>query len=79
MIEVYFRAFVNYKQNDLAKLLPMAEFVYNIVKKTSTGFTPFKFNCKFHFRVLYKEDVNFCSKSKIADELAVRMRNLMSV
>ena len=28
-IEVYLKAFVNYKQNDWARLLPMAEFAYN--------------------------------------------------
>ena len=44
----YFRAFVNYEQNDWAKLLPMAEFAYNNAKNTSTGYTPFELNSGFH-------------------------------
>ena len=36
-MEAYLRAFFNYKQNDWAKLLLMAEFTYNNAKNTSTG------------------------------------------
>ena len=35
-IEAYLQAFVNYKQNDWAKLLPMAKFAYNNIKNAST-------------------------------------------
>ncbi len=38
-MEVYLRAFVNWEQDDWAKLLPMAEFVYN-AKKASIDYTP---------------------------------------
>ena len=37
-IEAYLRAFVNFKQNDWAKLLPMAKFVYNNAKNLSTSY-----------------------------------------
>lgn len=37
MIEIYLRDFVNYNQNNLDKLLPMAKFAYNNIKKVSTG------------------------------------------
>ena len=47
-MEAYLRAFVNFEQNDWAKLLPMAEFAYNNAKNASTGFTPFKLNCGYH-------------------------------
>ena len=47
-IEAYLKAFINNKQNDWARLLPIAEFAYNNVKNTSTGHTPFKLNCGYN-------------------------------
>ena len=78
-IEAYLWAFVNYKQNDWAKVFPMAEFAYNNAKNTSTGYNPFELNCSFHPRVSYEEDVNSRSKSKAADELASKLRELTAV
>ena len=40
-MEAYLRAFVNFEQNDWARLLPMAEFAYNNAKNASTGHTFF--------------------------------------
>ena len=57
-MEAYLRAFVNFKQNDWDRLLPMAEFAYNNVKNASTGHTPFELKCGYHPRMLYKEDVD---------------------
>ena len=68
-MEVYLRAFVNFKQNDWAKLLPMAEFAYNNTKNASTGFTSFELNCGYYPRVSYKEDLDPRSKSRTAEEL----------
>ena len=78
-MEAYLRAFINYEQNDLARLLPIAEFAYNNAKNASIGHTPFQLNCGFHLRSSYKEDVDSCSRSKIVDELATKLRDLMSV
>ena len=47
-MEAYLRAFVNFEQNDWARLLPMAEFAYNNAKNASTGHTPFELNCGYH-------------------------------
>ena len=77
-MKAYFRAFVNYEQDNWARLLPMAEFAYNNAKHASTGYTSFKLNCGYHPRVSYKEDVNSRSKSKAADELTEKLRNLMA-
>ncbi len=63
-IEAYLRAFVNFEQNDWARLLPMAEFAYNNAKNASMGHTPFELNCGFHPRASYKKDVNPRSRSK---------------
>ncbi len=57
-IENYLQAFVNFEQNDWARLLPMAEFAYNNTKNASTGHTPFELNCGFYPQASYKEDIN---------------------
>ena len=65
-MEAYLQAFVNFEQNDWAKLLPMAEFVYNNAKNANTGHTPFELNCGYHFCISFKEDTDPCSQSKMA-------------
>ena len=57
----------------------MAKFAYNNAKNASTGYTPFEPNCGYHPCVFYKEDVNPCSKSKLTDNLANNLRELMNV
>ena len=78
-MEAYLRAFVNYEQNDWAKLLPMAKFAYNNAKNVCTGYTPFELNGDFHPRVSYQEDVNPRSKSKTTDQLGTELDTLMSM
>ena len=78
-MEAYLRAFVNFEQNDWARLLPMAEFAYNNAKNASTGHTPFELNCGYHPRVSYEEDVDPRSQSRSADELSSELRELMIV
>ena len=78
-MEAYLRAFVNFEQNDWARLLPMAEFAYNNAKNASTGHTLFELNCKYHPRVSYKEDLDPRSKSKTAEELSSKLRNLIAI
>ena len=78
-MEVYLRAFVNFEQNDWAKLLPMAEFAYNNAKNASTSHTLFKLNCGFHPQMSYEEDIDPRSQSKSANELSEELRQLMIV
>ena len=66
-MEAYLRAFVNYKQNAWAKLVPMVEFAHNNAKNASTSYTSFELNCGFYRRVSYKEDVDPRCKSKTPD------------
>ena len=72
-METYLRAFVNFKQNNWTRLLPMIEFAYNNAKNASTGHISFELNCGYHPRMSYKEDVNPRSKSKSADELSAEL------
>lgn len=60
-IKAYSWAFVNFKQDDWTKFLPIAKFAYNNVKNASIGPIPFKFNCGYQFCISYKKDVNLCS------------------
>ena len=78
-IEAYLRAFVNFEQNDWAKLLLMVKFAYNNAKNASTGHTPFELNYGYHPRMLYEEDVDPHSQSKLADKLLVELRELMII
>ena len=78
-MEAYLRAFVNFKQNDWARLLPIAEFVYNNAKNASTGHMPFELNCGYHSCVFFKEDTDFCFQLKTAKELSSKLRELMTV
>ena len=78
-MEAYLKAFVNFKQNDWAKLLPMTKFAYNNAKNANTGHTPFELNCGYPLHVSYKENVDPCSKSKSADDLANDLGELMII
>ena len=72
MMEAYLRVFVNFEQNEWARLLPMAEFPWNNAKNASTGYTSFELNCGYHPRVSYDEDLNPCSKSRTAEKTILR-------
>ena len=78
-MEAYLQAFVNFEQNDWARLLPMAEFAYNNAKNWSTSHTPFELNCGYDPCVSFEEDTNPRSQSKSADELSAELRDLMTV
>ena len=77
-MEAYLGAFVNFEQNDWARFLLMAEFAYN-AKNANTGHMPFELNCGYHFWILYKKEVDSHSKSRSADKLSVKLRELMIV
>ena len=57
----------------------MAEFAYNNAKNTSTCHIPFKFNCGYHPKVSFKEDIDPRSRSYLANKLAKELRKLMEV
>ncbi len=78
-MEAYLRAFVNWEQDDWARLLLMAEFAYNNAKNASTGHIPFELNCGYHSKVFVKEDVDSHSRSCSANKLAEELRELIEV
>ena len=78
-IEVCLQVFVNFEQNDWVKLFLIAEFAFNNAKNNNTGYTSFELNCGYYSCVSYKKNVDPCSKSKLADNLANDLRELMAV
>ena len=70
----YLQVFVNFEQDDWAKLLLIAEFAYNNAKNARTGDTPFELNCGYYFCVFFEEDTNPCSQSKTADILLPKQK-----
>ena len=78
-MEAYLRAFINFKENDLARLLSMAILAYNNAKNASTGHTLFELNSGYHPQISYKGDVDPRSQSKSADKLSGELGELMIV
>ena len=52
----------------------MTEFAYNNTKNASTGYTSFELNCGYHPHVSYEKNIDLCSKSKLADDLASNLK-----
>ena len=78
-MEAYLWAFINFKQNDLAKLLLMTKFAYNNAKNASIGHTPLKLNYGYHSWMSYKDDVDSRFQLKSADKLATELIELLIV
>ena len=57
----------------------MAKFIYNNAKNTSTGYTSFELNCRYHPRVSYDEDFDLRSKSRNTEELSSELQELMTI
>ena len=79
IMETHMRAFVNFEQNNWARLLQMAEFTYNNAKNASTGHTHFELNCGYYLWMFYEENINPRSKFKSADRLLAELQELMTV
>ncbi len=78
-MEAYLKVFVNWEQDDWTRLLPMAEFAYNNAMNASTGHTPFELNYGYHPRVSFEEDVDPRLRSRLANELAEELSELIEV
>ena len=57
----------------------MAEFAYNNTKNSSTGYTTFELNCGYHPRISFDENTDPRSRSRLADKISVKLRDLMTV
>ena len=57
----------------------MTKFVYNNAKNASTSHISFKFNYNYYLHISYEENIDPCSKSKLADELLSEFQKFMSI
>ena len=69
-MEVYLSMFVNWEQNDWARHLPMAEFIYSNVKNAGTGHLLFELNCGYPPEASFQEYPDPRSRSKSAKHLS---------
>ncbi len=57
-MEAYFQVFVNFEQEEWARLLLIVKFTYNNMKNASTNYTSFELNYGSNPRASYKKDVD---------------------
>ena len=57
----------------------MVEFIYNNAKNANLSYTLFEFNCSYDSWILYKDNVIFCYKFKLANKLLAKLRELIIV
>ena len=72
-MEAYLQIFVNFEQNNWARLFLMTEFAYNNAKNTSTGHIFLKLNCEYYPYVSYEEDLDPRLESKTTEELSFNL------
>ena len=57
----------------------MTKFIYNNAKKASTNHTFFELNCNYHLQIFFKNNVDLYSRSRLANELAKKLKELINI
>ena len=57
----------------------MAKVIYNNIKNTSTRYLLYKLNYRYYLYIFYKNNINFYSKSKLVNKLAINIKNLIII
>ena len=78
-MEVYLWVFVNFEQNNWARLLSMAKFAYNNANNRNTGYTLFELYYGYNPWMLFEKDINHYFSSNLADKLLAELRRLMII
>ena len=76
---MYLQVFVNFKQNNLARLLAIAKVAYNNNKNANTGHMLLKLNCGYYPCISFEEETNLCYRSKSANKLLVESQDLITI
>lgn len=61
------------------ELLLIAKFVYNNTKNISNRYILFKLKYRYYFYVLFEKNTNFYFRSKLANEIANKLKNLINI
>jgi len=75
-LEQYLRVYCDYHQDDWSQLLPLAEFVYNNAKNSSTGMSPFYANYGYHPRATLKVRLTTATDNPAAEALTERLQQV---
>lgn len=78
-MEVYFKVFVHWEQNNWKRLFPMAKFTINNAINASIDYSLFVSYYGFNPRVLFKKDVKTRSKCHLANKLADKLAELTEI
>ena len=78
-IEAYLQTFINFEQNDWAKLLSINKFTFNNAKNSSNGYTSFELSYGYYPGVSFEKDTNPRSWSNSTDKLLAELRDLMTI
>ena len=76
-MQICLQVFVNFKLNNYIKFI--FKFIYNNIKNTSTSYMLFKLNFKHYSNMLYKNNITFSSKFKLANKLSTKLKKLIIV
>lgn len=79
IIEVYLKVFINYKENNWARLFLIVEFAYNNIENISIDQIFFKLNYYYYPHVSYKKDTDLCFKSKSGNQLLKKLKKLIII
>lgn len=59
--------------------MSITKFTYNNFKNINISYIFFKINYKYYFQILYKKDINFNFKFKLANKLLVKLKKLIII
>lgn len=79
IIKIYPQAFVNFKQNNVARFLSIGRFIYNNIKNLSTNYLIFELNCSYYLQLFLKKDINLYYYFKTTDKLVAKLQKLLAI
>lgn len=71
--------FINFKQNNWAKLLQIVTFMYNYKKYIDNSYMFFKLDNDYYYCVFFRDNIDSYSHSKIVDKLVANLEELFAV
>lgn len=79
IMNIYLPTFINWKQKNWARLLPIAKFVDNNSKNANIGYMFFELYCNYYLCVFFQDEVDLHSKSQSTNKQIKQLRQLISI